>query len=317
MRSFPARCRTLAASLIALAAMAASGPSTAAAGSCDRDCLKAHMDGYLAALLKHDPALLPLAADYKAIYNGKPSKLDSEDWKVIDKISFHQYVTDPTTGQVALFGVAVENYKRGTLFVRLAVKDNKLTLIETIAGERVADGVPGLISPNPFYDYVLPRSERRTREQLIAIADSYFEGLEKHNGKDVPVSADCRRFEDGVQTSLNPVFLPLACNDFGPFGYMDKTANRLYPIVDVERGLVLGQMVIQVSQAAGPPTGPPAGASAAPRVNPISGMVMPSNEWRGKPHDTIIHELFKVVDGKITEIQTIRLDRAHGWGGGW
>jgi hypothetical protein len=46
-------------------------------------------------------------------------------------------------------------------------------------------------------------------------------------------------------------------------------------------------------------------------------MVMPYNEFRNKPHDTIIHELFKVVDGKITEIQTIRLDRPHGWGGGW
>lgn len=317
MRSFPGGCRMIAATLIALVASAASGPSLAASGSCDRDCLKGHMDRYLDALLKHDSSSLALADGFKAIYNGKPSKLDSEDWKVIDKVAFHQYVMDPTTGNVALFGVAVEDYKRGAMFIRLAVKDGKLTLSETIVGERVLDGVPGLISPNPFYDYVLPKPERRTREQLVAIADSYFEGLEKHNGKDVPVSKDCRRFEDGVQTSLNPVFLPLACNDFGPFGYMDKTDNRLYPIVDVERGLVLGQMVIVVSQAAGPPTGPPPGASAAPRVNPISGMVMPANEWRGKPHDTIIHELFKVVDGKITEIQTVRLDKPLGWGGGW
>lgn len=240
MRSFPAGCRMIAAALIALVA---SGSAAAASGGCDRDCLKAHMDGYLDALVKHDPSPLKLADDYKAIYNGKLSKLDGEDWKVIDKIDFHQYVMDPTTGNVALFGVAVEDYKRGAMFVRLAVKDGKLALIETIVGERVPDGVPGLISPNPFYDYVLPKPERRTREQLIAIADSYFEGLEKHNGKDVPVSKDCRRFEDGVQTTLNPVFLPLSCNDFGPFGYMDATANRLYPIVDVERGLVLGQKI--------------------------------------------------------------------------
>jgi hypothetical protein len=142
--------------------------------------------------------------------------------------------------------------------------------------------------------------------------------LERHDGSQVPVSADCRRFEDGVQTSLNPVFLPLACNDFAPFSYMDKTANRLYPIVDVERGLVLGQMVIQVSKAAGPPSAPPPGTAGAPfQVNPASGMVMPANEFRHQPHDTLIHELFKIVDGKITEIQAIRLDRPYGWGGGW
>lgn len=296
----------------------------ASAQACDRACLKGYMDQYLDALVRHEASKLPVAAGATIIYNGKPAKLDSEIWKVVDNIHFRQYVMDPTTEEVALFGVAVQDYKRGTLFVRLAVKGGKLTVIEQVAGERTQDGVPGLISPNPFYDYVLPPNQRRSRKELIRIADSYFEGLEKHTGKAVPISADCRRFEDGVQTTLNPVFLPLSCNDFGPFGYMDATANRLYPIVDVARGLVLGQMVIQVSQAAGPPTAPVGAAAsrapqrpARPPVNPISGMIMPGNEFRGKPHDTIIHELFKIVDGKITEIQTIRLDRPYGWGGGW
>ena len=234
-------------------------------------------------------------------------------------MTYRQSVVDPTSGQAALFAVAAEDHKRGTLFARLKLAHGKVVELETITGERVIDGVPGLISPNPFFNYVLPPAQRRTREQLIAIADSYFEGLQRHDGSQVPVSEDCRRFEDGVQTSLNPVFLPLACNDFAPFKYMDKTANRLYPIVDVERGLVLGQMVIQVSQAAGPPSGPLPGAGSAPPhvVNSATGMVMPANEFRHKPHDTIIHELFKVVDGRITEIQTIRLDRPYGWGGGW
>ncbi|HVW67942.1 MAG TPA: hypothetical protein VHB68_03160 [Steroidobacteraceae bacterium] len=287
---------------------------------CDRACLQGHLNTFIDAVLRHDPAALPLAPQAKAIHNGKPSRLDADElWKGVETITYRQSVVDPVSGQAALFAVATENHERGTLFVRLKVEHGKLTEIETITGERIVDGVPGLISPNPFFNYVLPPRERRTREQLIAIADSYFEGLERHDGSHVPVSEDCRRFEDGVQTSLNPVFLPLACNDFAPFKYMDKTANRLYPIVDVERGLVLGQMVIQVSQAAGPPTAPlVTAAGAAPhQVNPATGMVMPANEFRHKPHDTIIHELFKVVDGKITEIQTIRLDRPYGWGGGW
>ncbi len=295
-----------------------SAPADAAAKDCDRACLKGHMDRYLDALLAHDASKLPRAAQFKAIHNGKPAQLEGGLWSEVDSIAFRQYVMDPSAGQVALFGVAVEKHKRGTLFVRLSVDGGKLTFSETIAGERTLDGIPGMISPNPFFEYVLPARQQRSREQLIAIADSYFEGLERHDGSKVPVSDDCRRFEDGVQTSLNPVFLPLACNDFKPFTYMDKISNRLYPIVDVERGLVLGQMVIEVSKPAGPPSAPPPGtATERYTPNPVTGMVMPYSEWRSKPRNTLIHELFKVVDGKIVEIQTIRLDRPYDWGGGW
>ena len=311
-----------------LACAASAGPVAAAPDDCDRACLKDHVDQVLAGLLHHDASSLPLAEHYRSIFNGKPDKPgEGEIWRVIDKIDFHQYVPDPKSGQIAFFGVAEQDRKRGTLFLRLAVAHGKLTDIELIAGNRILGGVPGLISPNPFYDYVLPPAQRRTREQLIAIADSYFQGLQVHDGSKVPVSADCRRFEDGVQTSLNAVFMPLPCNGLQPFTYMDATANRMYPVVDVERGLVVGQMVIQVSKAAGPPSAPPpssaaeksaaAAAVAATEANVAAGMIMPFNEFRNKPHDTIIHELFKIVDGRIIEIQTIRLDRPYGWGGGW
>jgi hypothetical protein len=290
-----------------------------ATGRCDRECLQGYVDQYLQALVAHDPSRLPLAQNYQAIYNGKATKAGSDDsWQSIDQISYHQYVLDPKTEQAAFFGVAVQQQRRGTLFLRLAVRNGKLTFIETIAGKRTLGGVPGLISPNPFFNYILPPLQRRPRQQLIAVANSYFQGLQAHDGSKVPVSGDCRRFEDGVQTSLNPVFMPIACNDFAPFTYMDATADRIYPIVDVARGLVLGQMVIKVSRAAGPPSAP-AGAAAqhSDFPNPASGMVMPPNPYFHKPHDTIIHELFKIVNGKITEIQTIRLDRPYGWGGGW
>lgn len=319
MSPVPATCRSSLAALLVLLALTA---HDAAAATCDRACLKGYMDRYLDALVKHDVAAVPLAANAKVIHNGLPSSVDDEDWKLIDGIAFRQYVIDPEAGQIALFGVGNENFKRGTLFVRLAVQGQRLTLIETIAGARTQDGVPGLISPNPFFDYVLPKRQRRSRAQLIAIADSYFEGLEKHDGRSTPVTEDCRRFEDGVQTSINPVFVQLPCNGFAPFVYIGKVDQRIYPIVDAERGLVLGQVVLKVPEVAPPPTAPAAGAAPAapparPPVNPISGMVLPPSEWRSRPRDTIIHEVFKVVDGRIAEIQAIRLDRPYATGGGW
>lgn len=302
------------AALLALFALSARG---AAADTCNRACLQGYMDRYLEALVKHDVAAVPLAAHARVIHNGLASGVDNEDWKLIDGIAYRQYAVDPTTGEVALIGVANENFKRGTLFVRLAVEKQKLTLVETIAGGRTPDGVPGLISPNPLFDYTLPAKQRRSRQELIAIADGYFTGLEQHVSGKTPVSADCRRIEDGVQTSINPVFVQLPCNDFRPFTYIVKVDQRIYPIVDQERGLVLGQVVLKVPEVAPPPAASANAAPTRPSVNPVSGMVLPPSEWRSKPRDTIIHELFKVIDGKIVEIQTIRLDRPYGTGGGW
>lgn len=314
----------LAAGLLALCA--ATAQQAVAAPACDRACLKGVMDNYLDAMVKHDVGALPVAAGARIIYNGKArSPIDNDDWKAIDGIAYRQYVTDPVSEQVALFGVATEDYKRGLLYVRLAVKDGKLTHIEMTADKRTQDGIPQLISPNPLFDYVLPKDQQRSREQLIAIGDSYFEALEKHTGKEVPITDDCRRIEDGVQVTLNPVFgFPMKCNTLEPFTYIKQVADRIYPIVDVERGLVLGQVILVVPEPPAPRPAPAAGAAPAtpapparPPVNPATGMVFPPSDWPSKPRNTLIYELFKVVDGKIMEIQTIRLQRPLGWGGGW
>lgn len=286
--------------------------SAAAQPSCDRACLQGHVDRFLVALLAHNPGAIPVTDTVQVIYNGKPATLGGNDvWKAIDRIDFHQYAMDTTTEQVAFYGVAVEANKRGTLYLRLVPETTgKLSLIEITAGARRLDGVPGLISPNPFFDYVLPPSQRRSRTALVRIADDYFEALEEHDGSRIPITEDCRRFEDGVQTTRNP-FMVASCSYFTHATYIDATANRIYPVVDEARGLVLGQMVIQASR--------PSQSSAAARYrpNPLTGMVMWLDEYFTQPHDTIIHQLFKVVDGKVAEIQTYRLDRPYGWGGGW
>ena len=50
----------MAAVLMALLVLAKGGPHVAAAANCDRACLKATLDQYLAAVIKHDPAAAPL-----------------------------------------------------------------------------------------------------------------------------------------------------------------------------------------------------------------------------------------------------------------
>lgn len=304
----------------ALACSAAAGNAVWAAEppDCDRACLKAQVDAVLAAIVQHAPARVPVTSDHQAIYNGKPGRLaDMDIWKNIDGFAFRQYVMDTTNAQAAFYGVATEAHRRGTFFMRLVREHGGIALIEVTAGARKLDGVPGLISPNTFYAYVLPLSERMSRKELARLADDYFEALEKHDGSRIPIVPGCRRFEDGVLTSPNPYMLP-TCTSFTHATYIDATANRIYPVIDEERGLVLGQMVIQASK---PPrmAPPPGGASSAPvyRPDPLTGMVLSPGAHFMQPHDTIIHQLFKIVGGKVAEMQTYRLDCEYGWGGGW
>ena len=305
----------LAAGALACAAAApvqgAPARRSVAAPACDRECWKGHIDAYLDAIVSRDPNRVPLAASNKATVNGRPMTFQEEFWKTTDGFPYRQYLVDPETRQVAVFAVATEGNQRGTFFTRLKVVGGKFAEIETIVGDRRPDGVPGLISPNPLWDYVIPPQQRRSRAELIRIADSYAQGLENHDGSKIPATLDCRRFEDGVQTSLNPYNrTPLPCNQgFQAIRYMDKILNRRYLMADVSRGLVLVNGVISVSHTL--PPGPPK------EVNYVSGMIMPPNPWSTQPHDTLSQGLFKVIDGKITEFQAFRRDMPHGWGSGW
>jgi hypothetical protein len=47
----------------------------------------------------------------------------------------------------------------------------------------------------PILTEALAPSERRSRDELITVANSYFEGLEKATDKYTPFDKDCTRME--------------------------------------------------------------------------------------------------------------------------
>ncbi len=280
----------------------------APAASCDRACLIAMMESYIDAIPTHDRAGQPIAAGARETVNGRVSPAQSDYfWKLVDGITYRQILADPSTGQVAMLGVATEAGGRGAYWLRLAVKNRQITEIEQVIGDRPAGGVPGLAAPNPYFEQILPEQSRSTRAQLIAIADSYFEGLQRHDGAGVQSALGCRRYENGNQTSLNPLGNTWACNVMSDYTYMDKIKERRFPIVDVERGIVVGAMVIEVSK-------PKASAAITGAVPGGPQSVVP---LFSRPHDTLIQEVFKIADGKIQEINVIRQDMPYRWGSGW
>jgi uncharacterized protein (DUF305 family) len=55
-------------------------PLAASSNSCDRACLKNMVDQYIAAMVKHDPSGLPVAADYKFTENTAAIQIGDGLW---------------------------------------------------------------------------------------------------------------------------------------------------------------------------------------------------------------------------------------------
>ena len=232
----------------------------AAPEDCDRNCLNALAEQYLTALKAHDPARAPLAKSARYSENGVELPLPDGLWRTVGEIaSYRLFVTDPPRSSVGFFIKAQENGAPVLVGTRLRVVDHKITEIESIAarlGSTVGGGPSVLAredqlgeSPRKQFLTVLPPAQRRTREQLAAIVNSYFTGIENNTGdKPPPFADDCLRLENGTQTNSRPVApgaepgpLNYSCKEAFGLGYYredTRLRNRRVLAVDEERGLV-------------------------------------------------------------------------------
>src|SRR5229473_1692462 len=83
---------------------------TATAPPCDRACMTALADRYLAALVKHDPSGLPLAKGVRFTENTAEIAVGDGLWVSASEAptTFKIYAVDPATSQVAYYGVMKE-----------------------------------------------------------------------------------------------------------------------------------------------------------------------------------------------------------------
>src|SRR5262245_28520030 len=89
---------------VLLAAAVAASPSVAQ-GPCDRACLLKTADDYLAALVAHDPAKVPMAPNAKFTEQTKVMKVGDEGlWKsaISTSTTFKIPVPDPVSGQIGV-----------------------------------------------------------------------------------------------------------------------------------------------------------------------------------------------------------------------
>lgn len=260
--------------------------------------LYAICEQYLAALAAHDPAAVPFAPNVFITENNVALEPGDGCWNTVTALHpYRLFMADPQAGQVAVFTAIEETDALNPLCVRLEVNGaGQITGVETVVARNKDEGFP--FGPQ-FYankpEMALP-VQPAPRDELVAIADGYFETIERNDGTiRTRFHPQCNRVENGVQTTNNADFpLPIArlgCEEqfaLGWYRYDDDLRARRFPLVDVEQGLVLAYGFIDHSGRLGDYTL----TDGTPARSPVR-----------RPHSYYLAEAFKIVDGAIRQVE--------------
>lgn len=246
-----------------LAALAMPAPSLAAEPApCDRACLASTLDGFLNAVIAHDPSRAPLAIGFRQTQNSKLTLTDAGVWRTLSALGpLQRRYFDPVSGNAAFFGVVTDNGRQAVASVRLRIVDRKITEGEWHIAHKGDPGIYGegsevvfnieRLMADPPPERVVPAQERLPRDTLVAVVNSYFDGIVAENGRAVIAHGGCTRYENGFPAFGGPLEAGKAHDGFN--GRQDCTsgyptlgglvAARRYPLVDEEAQVVLASAV--------------------------------------------------------------------------
>jgi hypothetical protein len=248
--------------------MVAAGTSGMYGADCDRSCLKGVLDQYLNAVTKHDPAAVALSAGYRQTENAVVRRPGQGIWqtaKALGKVQRRYF--DPVTANAAYFGTLEETSGNAAVVtLRIKVEDRKVMEAEWYLARKGDPGIgvgagaqanaafwdPEYLAAHPPVERVVPKGERVSRNDLIAITNSYFDSLSQRDGHVMVAQPGCVRLENGVSTTQRdaPANSPpnaagifegkTDCMNEGAMRNIFAVVARREPLVDEEAGTVLG-----------------------------------------------------------------------------
>jgi hypothetical protein len=290
----------------------------------DRQALVSLMEKYLAALAKHDPSMVPLDSNVKLVENTEVTPIGKGLWETATggPAQFKIFVADSVAQQIGFMGVIEENHKPTIASIRLKVVDGKITEIDHLVvhamdtmplNPNMAQVRPGLLQP------VKPE-ERMPREEMLKIANSYYEALVNDNGKLAPFADESQRRENGGITANDQtqtpeeaakddfsVFRKMTCSDqlsTGVMSYITDINRRRILAVDEKLGLVFAYSIFVHN-----------GEPKVMKIKGVPGITERPNKWG--PFDLPACHIFKIRGGKIYEIEAIGYIAKHGVKNGW
>jgi hypothetical protein len=253
--------------------------SASAQGVCDRACLRSLLDQYLAAVIKHDPKAAPLVVGFRQTENAVNVSPGGGVWKTVTALGKMQrrYVDD-VSGQAGYYGLIEEGASVAVATVRLRIVNRKLTEAEWYLARENDPGLNGARQPgrppanllNPEYlianpppDRVVPKAQRLSRDEIVAVVNSYFDAITSHDGSIALTHPGCGRAENGSPAPagkfLPPAPRPAAAGAPAPPATAANASNdcvsglanfnlsmvvaRRIPLVDEEAQMALGMAV--------------------------------------------------------------------------
>jgi hypothetical protein len=295
---------------------------------CDRACLEGFVNQYLDALVAHNIFGLPLASRVKFTENAQVLDLGDGLWNVTTGIGKYKLiVADSQSQQVGFLGTVLANDRPTTLALRLKLENRKISEIETLVtvsnppptatkggtkGPAPAPTGAALLdsmgAPDAMFTQAAPEGERRTREQLIAAANAYYDAMERGDTNLVQFDKPCNRIENGMQMTNNPTRgLRI---DASTMSCADQIASRVLanyqvvyprriPVIDEERQIVFGFFMYQqpgdILEVESPGRG-----------------VYKFSEANSQPGFVEAAQAFKFVGGRIRRIEALTTPLPYG-----
>jgi hypothetical protein len=293
--------------------------------SCDRKCLADIMDSYLAALPKHNPTGVPLASNVTLVENTKPTPIGKGLWETTTNgpSAAHKFkivVADPDTGEVGFMGVIETQYKHTLAAIRLKVVDHEIKQIDHLVVAPKDPLNPNMSKLRPAFLERALKTERVPRDQMIKIANSYYESIVQNNGKVAPFADESQRRENGGITCNDQTQTPeeAAKDDFSVFrkmkcsdqlstkvmSYIEGITDRRILAVDEEKGLVFAFSIFRHN-----------GNPKVMKIVGVPGVTERKNDYG--PFDLPAAHIFKIRNGKLYEIEAIGYMDKHGITNGW
>lgn len=288
-----------------------------------KESLTRLMNDYFEALVKHDPAGLPLASNVKLVENTEVTPIGKGLWATATKgpSQFSIVVADPVAGQVGFIGVIEEDNKPTIASVRLKVEGGRITEIDHLIIHSDGRSLhPNMSAVRPTILEPVKPADRVPRDEMLRIANLYYEAIIQDNGEVAPFADECQRRENGgisandqTQTPEEAanddfsVFRKMNCCDqltTGVMSYITDINRRRILAVDEELGLVFAFSIFVHD-----------GEPKVMKITGVPGVTERANNYG--PFDLPAAHIFKIKGGRIYDIEAIGYIAPHGIKNGW
>ena len=260
--------------------------------------------------------------------NGVELSIGDGLWATADRIGPYRHdFFDRASGQAAAFVTISEGATRSIMALRVKEAGGAVREIEVLVARPplfggasgFGDGATQLDEGGgPDAGWFGDAGPRFPREDLRRIADAYFAGLERNDGRgEYPFADDCVRNENRFRTTQLPplptagttpnfeAFRALSARqqfETGYFAFVDRIRERRFPLIDAERGLVFAFAFFDHS-----------GIVRDYRLadgTPVHSQVE-------RPFSWMIAEAFRIERGLIVRIEALMTECPYGMGSGW